>query len=179
MRLFDRIRAFFTKSAPVASVIPPAPRATFFHPIDVVTYKCRRCGIDSSQAAKTPCRNAPRPRFLELEEIEYEPTATIRSTQEWADAFGPLPSTFRVPEPSPEVAPAPEFEPGGGTFGGGGASASWSDTAPASDPSYSSTPDSGSSSSESSFGGSGSDFGSSSSGFDSGSSSGSFGGSDL
>lgn len=144
----------------------------YYHPLDLETYRCRRCGVSVTEAPKVPCKNAP--GYREVNRPADAPAATV-----YSDAFGDLPSTFRVPEPSPEAAPAPEFEPGGGTFGGGGASASWSDTAPASDPSYSSTPDSGSSSSESSFGGSGSDFGSSSSGFDSGSSSGSFGGPDL
>lgn len=136
------------KSAPVVS--PPR----YLHRIDHTTLTCSRCGAQAVYAAHVPCRDRAKERvaaeayeFHHANPAVYQP---VPLNQEWADAFGPLSETFRVPEP-----PAEPFAGGGGTFGGAGASASW-DTGPASDPSSFKTPaadspsfDSSSSSSES------------------------------
>lgn len=143
--MFKRFGRFLSRlvGRPVEPRTIPLAPPRYFHPMDVITLTCRRCGLSSAMATRTPCKTIersvrkPNPALeaLEMHDRTRE-SQTIVNAGIWADAFGPLAATFRVPdeENTRESASA------------------W-DTSPASGPSSSSTPGSASPSSGSNSGG--------------------------
>lgn len=141
-------RVLTARVGPAHTTQTPRRKNNYYHPFDSVTLTCRRCGARSPGASQVPCLAVAKPTVATPEDFEpHERIGPDLITQEWADAFGPLSPTFRVPEAPPENG----FAPRGGTFGGAGASASW-DTGPALDPFSSSIPASDSPSSVSNSG---------------------------